>query len=61
MKQQEIKNRAQDITGKNDSKNKQETGTAYVAQQPNAQENVGFLPQGQRIIRSWVEGKPEAR
>ena len=55
----EVKNRAQGINSKNDQKNKQDVATAPYAQRPNAQQNEPYFPQGQRFIRSWVEGKPE--
>lgn len=57
----DVKNKPQTIANKNDKKNKQEIGTAYYAQQPAGQQNLGFHPQGNRYIRSWVEGTPDQR
>ena len=56
---QEVKNKPQTSDNKNDRKNKQQVATAYYAQQPNAQQAAGFHPQGNRYIRSWVEGTPD--
>jgi hypothetical protein len=56
---QEIKNKPQTNDNKNSKKNKQDVATAYYAQQPAAQQNRAFIPQGNRYIRSWVEGTPD--
>jgi hypothetical protein len=55
----DVKNKPQTSDNKNDKKNKQ--GTAYYAQRPAGQENQSFYPQGNRYIRSWVEGTPDQR
>jgi hypothetical protein len=60
MRNQEVKNKPQQSEHqKNDRKNKQEIAAAYAILQPNAQQNTGFHPQGNRYIRSWVEGTPD--
>ena len=57
----DVKNKPQTSDNKNGKKNKQEIGAAYYAQQPNGQQNLAFAPQGNRYIRSWVEGTPDQR
>ena len=57
----EVNNKPQTNGTKNDKKTKQEIAAAFSAQQPNVQQNTGFIPQGNRYIRSWVEGSPEPR
>jgi hypothetical protein len=54
----EVKNKPQSSEIKNDKKNKQEAA-AYPAQPPHVPQHAGFYPQGNRYIRSWVEGTPE--
>jgi hypothetical protein len=62
MKQHEVKNKPQTSEdSKTDRKNKQETATAHYAQRPDAQQNTDLYPQGNRYIRSWVEGAPDQR
>jgi hypothetical protein len=60
MKQHEVKNKPQTSENtKTERKNKQEIATAHYAEKPNAQQTAGFYPQGNRYIRSWVEGPPD--
>lgn len=60
MRNQEVKNKPQhNDHNKNDRKNRQEIATAFQMQQPKTQQNENLYPQGNRYIRSWVEGSPE--
>ena len=44
----EITNKPQSIATKNDKKNKQQIGAASYAQRPNAQQQAGSIPKGNR-------------
>jgi len=44
----EVTNKPQTIAAKNDKKNKQQIAAASYVQQPNAQQQIGSLPKGNR-------------
>lgn len=60
MSKHDVKNKPQHSEQlKTSQKNKQELAAAYIAHQPNVQQNEAFYPQGNRYIRSWAEALPE--